>query len=181
MLGDNPKPELKDYVERFVAPTVSYTGAVDLYPGSRVVQVRSFPGHTGGDSVVILPDAKAVFGGDLIWRNMVPNTVDGSTRPWIETLDTLANAYTGYTFVPGHGDLASAKDVTAFRDYLATLQKHVTDARASGKSGDAVTKAVMPVLKEKYGDWEGFPYLAPLNIAQAEAELNGKKRVPGVE
>ncbi len=69
MLGDNPKPELKTLIESFIAPTVSYTEAVDLYLGSRAVQVRSFPGHTGGDSVVIVPDANAVFGGDLLWRN----------------------------------------------------------------------------------------------------------------
>ena len=181
MLGDNPKPQLKSYVEQFVAPTVSYTDAVDLYLGSRVVQVRSFPGHTGGDSVVILPDAKTVFGGDLVWRNIVPNTVDGSTKPWIQTLDTLANAYAGYTFVPGHGDVSTAQDVTTFRDYLTTVQKLVADARASGKSGAAITQAVMPVLTEKYGQWDGFGYLAPRNIAEAEAELNGTKRVPRSE
>jgi cyclase len=178
LLGDNPKPELKTLIEQFVAPTVTYTESVDVYLGSRVVQVRSFPGHTGGDSVVILPDAKAVFGGDLVWRNMVPNTVDGSTKPWIQTLDTLVSAYAGYTFVPGHGDLASTQDVTAFRDYLATVQKLVSDARASGKSGEAVTQAVLPTLTEKYGNWGFFQYLAPRNIADAEAELNGKKRIP---
>jgi glyoxylase-like metal-dependent hydrolase (beta-lactamase superfamily II) len=178
LLGDNPKPELKTLIEQFVAPTVSYAEAVDVYLGSRVVQVRSFPGHTGGDSVVILPDAKVVFGGDLVWRNMVPNTVDGSTKPWMQTLETLAGTYAGYTFVPGHGDVSTAKDVTAFRDYLATLQKLVADARAGGKSGDAATQAVMPALTEKYGHWGFFEYLVPRNIAEAEAELSGTKRIP---
>jgi cyclase len=178
LLGDNPKPELKTLIEQFVAPTVSYTEAVDVYLGSRVVQVRSFPGHTGGDSAVIVPDAKAVFGGDLVWRNFVPNTVDASTKPLIQTLDTLATTYAGHTFVPGHGDVATAQDVSALRNYLATLQKLVSDARASGKSGDAITQAVMPALTKQYGHWDGFAYLAPRNIAEAEAELNGKKRVP---
>ena len=178
MLGDNPKPELKTFVEQLVAPTVSYTDAVDLYLGSRVVQVRSFPGHTGGDSVIVVPDAKVVFGGDLLWRGMIPNTVDGSTRAWIQTLDTLANAYAGYTFVPGHGDLASAQDVTAFRDYLATVQKLVADARAGGKSGDALMQSVLPALKTNYGALALFEYLGPRNIAEAEAEQNGTKRIP---
>ncbi len=31
---------------------------------------------------------------------------------------------------------------------------------------------------KQYGHWEGFAYLAPLNIAQAEAELSGTKKVP---
>jgi cyclase len=178
MLGDNPKPELKSLIEQFVAPTVSYTDAVDLYLGSRAIQVRSFPGHTGGDSVVIVPDAKAVFGGDLVWKNSVPNMVDASTKPWIETLDTLAGTYGGYTFVPGHGGLASAQDVTAFRDYLTTVHKLVADARAGGKSGDAVTQEVIPALTKRYGEWEWFQYLASRNVADTDAELSGKKRIP---
>ena len=178
MLGDNPKPELKKLIESFAAPTLSYTDAVDLYLGSRVVQVRSFPGHTGGDSVVIVPDAKAVFGGDLLWKNIIPNTIDGSTKAWMQTLDALATTYAGHTFVPGHGELSTAQDVIAFRDYFATLQKLVADARAAGKSSDAVTQAVMPALTGKFGTWELFGYLAPLNIAQAEAEQKGTKRVP---
>ena len=178
MLGDTPKPELKLFVEQLVPPTVGYTDAVDIHLGSRAVQVRSFPGHSGGDSVVIVPDAKAVFGGDLIWKEVTPNTIDGSTKPWIQTLATLASTYAGYTFVPGHGPLATSQDVTAFRDYLATVQKLVADARASGKSGAAVTETVLPALKEKYGQWEGFGYLAPLNIAEADAEQSGTKRIP---
>jgi len=178
LLGDNPKPELTKLIQSLVAPSVSYTDAVDLYLGSRVVQVRSFPGHTGGDSVVIVPDAKVVFGGDLLWKHTLPNTIDGSTKAWMQTLDALATTYAGHSFVPGHGELSTAQDVTAFREYFATLQRLVADARASGKSGEAVTQTVMPALTGKYGTWELFGYLGPLNIAQAEAELSGTKRVP---
>jgi cyclase len=178
MLGDSAKPELTKLIQSFVAPTVSYTDAVDLYLGSRVVQVRSFPGHTGGDSVVIVPDAKAVFGGDLLWKGVIPNTIDGSTKAWMQTLDALATTYAGHTFVPGHGGLATAQDVATLRDYLATVQKLVAEARASGESGDALTQTVLPALTKQYGHWEGFAYLAPLNIVQADAELSGKKRVP---
>jgi cyclase len=178
LLGDKPNADLITLIKQFAAPTMTYTDAVDLYLGTRAIHVRMFPGHTGGDSVVIVPDAKVVFGGDLIWKNVVPNTVDGSTKAWMQTLSTLAADYAGYTFVSGHGGLATAQDVSAFRDYLATVQKLVADARASGKTGAAVTPAVLPRLKEQYGQWEGFEYLAPLNIAQANEELNGTKRVP---
>jgi glyoxylase-like metal-dependent hydrolase (beta-lactamase superfamily II) len=178
LLGDTPKPELKTFIESFVAPTVTYEQAITLYLGSREIQVRSFPGHTGGDSVVLIPDAKTVFAGDLFWRNTFPNTIDASTKAWIAALDTLAKNGIGYTFVPGHGDVGNAQDVTAFRDYLTTLQKLVADARASGKTGDALTEAVMPALAEKYGQWEYFKYLAPRNIVEADLEPSGKKRIP---
>ena len=176
--GKDIKPEQKAFIESLRPPTAGYEQAMDLYLGSRVVQVRSFPGHTGGDSVVVIPDAKVAFGGDLFWRNMVPNMIDASTKSWIETLTTLAKYEPGYTFVPGHGELGNAQDVTAFRDYLATLQKLVADAQAQGKSGDSVKQVVLPALTAKYGQWGFFAYLAELNIAQADAELMGKKRIP---
>src|SRR5256885_121123 len=99
--------------------------------GSRTIRVRHFPGHTGGDSVVLIPDAKVVFAGDLFWRYMLPNLVDASTQPGIDTLDALAKNEPDSTFVPGHGDVGNALDVVAFREYLVTLRKLVADARPS--------------------------------------------------
>ena len=178
LFGNDIKPDQKAFVEAIALPTVVYDQAVDLHVGSRVIQVRSFPGHTGGDSVVLVPDARTAFAGDLFWRNMPPNMIDASTKPWIETLDTLAKNEAGYAFVPGHGEVGDAQDVGAFRDYLSTLQKLVADARAQGKSGDALTDAVLPALAAKYGQWDFFKFLAPSNIAEMDAELSGKKRVP---
>jgi len=177
LLPKDARPELKALIEGLVAPTLLYDQGVDLYLGSRQVQVRSFPGHTGGDSVVFVPDAKVAFCGDLLWQGSLPNTIDASTAPWIATLDTLAKE-SSYTFVPGHGDVAKAQDVTAFQQYLATLRKLVADAQAQGKSGTTVVEAVMPALTEKYGQWDFFKYLAERNIQEIDAELKGTKRIP---
>ncbi len=178
LLGDTPKPELKTFVESLMAPTVLYTEAITLHLGSREIFVRSYPGHTGGDSVVVIPDASVAFGGDLLWRDAVPNMVDASARLWIETLEAIAKNGAGFAFVPGHGDVGTAAEVLAFRDYLTTLHKLVADARSQSKSGKALSDTVLPALDAKYGKWEYFSYLAPLNIEHMEAELSGKKRVP---
>jgi cyclase len=180
LLPPGSKPELKTFVESIAPPTVGYEQSVTLHLGSRAVHVLSFPGHTGGDSVVMVPDAKVVFAGDLFWRNFVPNMVNASTKPWIETLDAIVQKGVGFTFVPGHGDVGSAQDVTAFRDYLASLYKLVAEARGQGKTDTALSDAVLPALAAKYGQWEYFKFLAPLNIEQMDAELSGKKIVPRV-
>jgi glyoxylase-like metal-dependent hydrolase (beta-lactamase superfamily II) len=173
------KPEQKTFIEGFVAPTAVYDDGVDLYLGSREIHVRSLPGHTGGDSVVLVPDAKIAFTGDLFWRHSLPNTIDASTQPWIDTLDALARDEAGYTFVPGHGDVGNAQDLAAFRDYLATLRQLVGDAQARGKSAGAVVEAVMPALTAQYGQWDYFKYVAQANILEMDAELSGRKRIPG--
>jgi hypothetical protein len=36
----------------------------------------------------------------------------------------------------------------------------------------------MPALTTRYGDWAYFSYLAPLNVREMDAELNGSKRIP---
>ena len=68
--------------------------------------------------------------------------------------------------------------MTAFRDYLASLYKLVAEARDQGKIGAALADAVLPALAAKYGQWEYFKVLAPLNIEQMDAELSGKKIIP---
>jgi glyoxylase-like metal-dependent hydrolase (beta-lactamase superfamily II) len=93
-LGPNPKPEQKAFIDALRPPVVVYEQALDLYIGSREVRIRSFPGHTGGDSVVLIPDARVAFGGDLFWRNTAPNMIDASTTPWIATLESLSKSAT---------------------------------------------------------------------------------------
>jgi cyclase len=181
MFGSDITPPHKAFIEALRPPTVTYDQDVDLYLGSREIHVRSFPGHTGGDSVVTIPDAKVVFTGDLFWRNMVPNLMDASTKPWIDTLDTLATTEADATFVPGHGDVGTAQDVTAFREYLATLRTLVADAQALRKSGEALADSVLLALSDKYGAWDSFKVLARRNILETDAELAGTKRIPQVQ
>ena len=181
MFGKDIRPQQKAFIEALLPPTVTYDQPVDLYLGSREIRVQIFSGHTGSDSVVLIPDAKVVFAGDLFWRETLPNLVDASTGPWIDTLETLAKNDADATFVPGHGDAGNAQDVAAFREYLATLRKLVSDAQALGKSGEALADAVMPALSDKYSRWDSFMYLARPNILETDAELTGKKRIPQVQ
>ncbi|MGH9564651.1 MAG: MBL fold metallo-hydrolase [Candidatus Angelobacter sp.] len=176
--GPNPKPEDKARVESLVLPDMVYWKAVDIYLGARLVQVRYMLGHTGGDSVLIVPDANVVFTGDLVWGKHLPNLIDATTDAWIKSLDELLAEHPAATFVSGHGDVATAQDVRDFRDYLTTLREDVAKAQAEGKSGKDLINTVLPQLKEKYGSWGFFDGFAPRNIQQTAAELKGEKKVP---
>lgn len=177
--GPNPKPEQKAMVEAIALPSVVYDDGIDLFLGSRHLVVRHYPGHTGSDSIVAVPDAKVVFCGDLLWKTHLPNLIDASTGPWLGTLDQLAKEYAGWTFVPGHGEVADTADVTALHGYLVTLREAVAKEQKEGKTGDALVNAVLPTLKEKYGTW-GFFGFAKSNILQTGQELAGTKRLPGM-
>ena len=181
--GADPKPERRALVEALVLPDVTYTDAIDIHLGERLIKVRYMLGHTGGDSVVIVPSAKdktadIVFGGDIVWQKHLPNLIDASTGPWVETLDKLLADHPGATFVSGHGAVASPADVTDFRNYLVALRKSVAKAQADGTSGDALITAVSAELKATYGTWGFFNYFIKPDITFTAAELKGTKKIP---
>ena len=178
ILGPNITAAQTQIVESLGLPTVTYKDGVDLYLGSREIIVRSFPGHTGGDSVVFIPDANVVFTGDLFWCHTLPNLIDASTKPWVETLDLAIEHHPAATFVPGHGEVGNVQDVKDFRGYLSDLRADVAQAQAAGKSGDALIDSVLPEIQQKYGSWDAFAYFAKPDIHYTDLELHGKKRIP---
>lgn len=178
--GKDPKPEQKADVANLYAPDAVYSSRMEIYLGKTRIEVVSWPGHTGGDSVVeaTFDDAKnVVFCGDLFWRKTLPNLVDATTSAWIKTLNGLT-LYVGLTYVPGHGDVGDRDDVLAFRQYLIDLRQMARGPAKAGKDGDELISSVMPALEKKYGKWEFFSYFAKSNILDAALELRGKKRVP---
>ncbi len=176
--GEAIKAQDKALVEALKLPDVIYDDHLELYLGKRLLEVRFLRGHTGGDSVVYVPDARVLFCGDLLWKDHLPNLVDASTDQWLATLDVLSKDYAGSTFVPGHGGVANPNDVTIFKDYLANLREAVRKAQREGKSDDALVNTILPGLKAKYGAWGFFDDFAKTNILQTGQELAGHKRVP---
>jgi cyclase len=179
--GKDIKPEQRKMVETLGAPDAVYDSGITLFLGSRRIDVRVFPGHTGGDSVVFIPDANVVFTGDLFWHSTLPNLIDATTSAWIPTLNSVIQAAPNATYVPGHGDVGTVDDVKNFRDYLAFLREQVASALKQNKSGDDLVNSVLPPLTEKYGKWDLFKYFAKPDILHTGAELRGDKKIPQPE
>jgi len=171
-------PDRRAWVESLVLPDIVYGSAIDLYLGSRHLEVRVWPGHTGGDSIVIVPDADVVFTGDLFWNATLPNTTDADTASWVTTDEALVADHPDATFVPGHGEVGNAVDVRAFRGYLEALRADVAAARGKGLGGDALVSAVHDRLAPGYEGWAFFGHFIDQNIAQTADELAGTKRRP---
>jgi cyclase len=178
MLDPPVTPEKKARVASLTLPSVVYDSHIELFLGRRRVNVRYYPGHTGGDSVVSIPDAHVVFCGDMLWKRHIPNLIDASTGPWVASLDAMQKDYGASTWVPGHGDIANGADLVTFRKYLADLRAGVEREQAAGKSGDALVAALLPGLKSSFGQWGFFNDYAADDIKQVADELRGTKRLP---
>jgi glyoxylase-like metal-dependent hydrolase (beta-lactamase superfamily II) len=155
-------------------PTFTYSGGtLRLSLGHREVVLFSLPGHTGGDTVVYVPDANVVFTGDLGWSRTLPNLVDATVNQWIPTLDKLLTDYKTARFVPGHGQVADSTDIQAFRNYLADLTVTVRQAIDSGLTAEQAKEQLK--LPAPYKDF-AFQTFAKPNIDDMYKEIQGTKK-----
>jgi cyclase len=176
--GAGIKPEQRAWIDGLFSPNLVYDSSVELFLGSRRVLLRYFLGHTGGDSVVSVPDASVYFCGDLFWNKSLPNLIDASTEKWIASDLKMADEAPKATFVPGHGDVGNAADVRAMAAYITALRATLAQPVKDGLKDDALVNAVLPKLKEKYGDWNYFEHFAKPNILDTARELRGEKKIP---
>ena len=180
LFGDRITPEIKARIEALPLPDLVTDKDLIVWLGSRKVVVQTVLGHTGGDLTVFVPDAKVLFCGDMLWRKVAPNLIDGSVREWAATDGDFARmpdaARTRY--VPGHGDVADVKDVEEFRGYLLDVQQLVGEGRKAGLKGDALVQDVAPKLKARHPDWTISDRAAAAEVRYMDQELAGTKRRP---
>jgi glyoxylase-like metal-dependent hydrolase (beta-lactamase superfamily II) len=159
---------------RLTRPSLTFdSGTLRLYLGGREVLLSTMPGHTGGDTVVYVPDANVVFTGDLGWSKTLPNLVDATVNQWIPTLDRLIAEYKTARFVPGHGAVTDAAGIQDFRDYLLGLRTTVERAISEGLTVEQAKEQLK--LPDTYRDFAFQNFVKP-NIEDMFKELKGTKK-----
>jgi glyoxylase-like metal-dependent hydrolase (beta-lactamase superfamily II) len=89
--------------------------------GGRPVELRFCGrGHTDNDLVVLVPDARVVFAGDLVEEGAPPSYEDAFPLEWPATVDRLLDLAPP-TVVPGHGDVVGLDFVRRQRQELAAM------------------------------------------------------------
>jgi cyclase len=127
-----------------------------LRVGGEMVRLLHFgPGHTSGDTIVVIESEKVIAAGDLFFNGLPPyiDVANGSdTENWIRTIRTLAERYPKFKVVPGHGPVADMKTWGRFADYLTALRTKVAAAIAEGKTREetvaSVKLAEFPEIKD---------------------------------
>jgi len=173
--GDSASPEQREQLAKLLQPQLSFNDRMNLDLGGRRVELQHRLGHTGGDTVVWVPDAQVMFLGDLLWRRSIPNLIDANLVQWRATLETLGVMGEATRFVPGHGGVANLQDLREFAGYLDALDQAVADAQGPEETRSATA---LEALKARYAAWAYFKGLAAANVRDALAEREGRKRVP---
>ncbi len=102
----------------------------DLTVGGVLFQIRHVgPAHTAEDLVVNVPQAGALFSGDLVFRGRIPYVGQADSGQWIASLDKLPPFHAG-VMLPGHGPASTDPrgDIALTRDYLVFLRAAMRDA-----------------------------------------------------
>ena len=180
LFGDRITPELRSRIEALPLPNVVTDKDLIVWLGSRKVVVRTVLGHTGGDLIVTVPDANILFAGDMLWRKVAPNLIDGSVDEWEATVGDFLRGpdSDNIRFVPGHGDVADARDVAEFRRYLGDVRRLVDEGRKAGLKDEVLAQSVTPKLRALYPDWVISDRAAAAEIRYMDQELAGTKRRP---
>jgi len=118
--------------------------------GGRQVNLLNLgPAHTAADSVVHVPDAGVLFGGDLLFIGCTPIVWAGPIANWVAACDTMI-ALDAPIVVPGHGPVTDPDGIRAVRGYLA----HVAEqAEAAYRRGLSWAEAADTIDLGEYATW----------------------------
>jgi glyoxylase-like metal-dependent hydrolase (beta-lactamase superfamily II) len=115
--------------------------------GGLTAVVEHFPGHSGTDIIVRVPEQNVVYTGDLLFSNLYPVTFDtqATVSGWRQTLKTFASWDKDTVFVPGHGQICGQEGVALFRALFDDVEEQAHKFYKAGVPvGEAVDKYEVP-------------------------------------
>jgi cyclase len=124
------------------------------FNGEEIRMIPLGPGHTDGDSVIHFTKSGVVHMGDQFFNGRFP-FIDlgsgGSVEGYVKNVENvLSKLPDDIKIIPGHGALATKKDLQAFHEMLVETTGIIRKAISEGKSLEQVKAAGLP---EKYKEW----------------------------
>jgi cyclase len=120
---------------------------MDLDLGGLTARIESFPGHSGTDLIVRVPDQNVVYAGDLLFSGSYPYCFDdqATISGWRATLRTFSSWDKDTLFIPGHGQICGQEGVTALANIFDDLAEQAEKMRKAGVPvQDAADQYVIP-------------------------------------
>jgi cyclase len=138
-------------------PTITYSKSMALGQGSQRLTLANYgPAHTDGDTIIYIAPANVVVVGDIFSNHFYP-IIDlasgGSIDGMIHSLDLiLAQTDEQTKIVPGHGPVATRRDLQDYRDMLAQVRLRIKELITAGKAMDeAVASAPTKDFDAEWG------------------------------
>lgn len=127
-------------------PVVTVAGSISFHINGDEVHAFHVPNaHTDGDLIVHFRKSDIVHMGDVYFNGFYPfidSSSGGSADGVVAAVDRVLALATDKTkIIPGHGPLASKRELQAYRDLLATVTERIKKLRAEGRSDEQIRAA----------------------------------------
>ncbi len=158
---DGVEPRLSD---------LTFEDELSLHAGDRTIRLLHMGrGHTIGDALVLLPDDRLLFTGDVAFHGVTPLAFEGHIGDWIGVCDR-ADGLDIERIVPGHGPVGGKSALREMRGYLATIRSQAREAFDAGRSQEEAAAAI------DLGDYASWvePERLSLNVARLYQEFRGE-------
>lgn len=134
---------------RWATPDITFSQRMSLHWGGPEIVLEHHPGPAPGAIWVVIPADKVIFIGDLVTPNQPPFLAHADAAAWLESLDALLQAYSGYTMISGRGGVIVEKDVHAQKQFLQTLMDELDELARRSLPPDA-TQDLIPDLLGRF-------------------------------
>ena len=116
----------------FTPPSRTFEGRLEVEVGGRAIElIEVGPAHTQGDSIVVVPDTRVVYTGDILFIGGAPIVWAGPLDNWIAACDLMLGMDIDVV-VPGHGPVTDKAGVVEVRDYLSAVLESATKCHGAG-------------------------------------------------
>jgi cyclase len=149
-------------------PDLTFSQRLTLYLGGTRVQIlHPGRGHSNADLMVLLPDQRVAYTGDLFWNRRLPfvdRNHGGSAQGILATMQRLLAMPQMETLIPGYGDVGTRADLRSQYTLLRDLQGKVRGAIGRGRTRAQTIQdlPIPPVLRsdplERYEALLGVMY-----------------------
>lgn len=184
-INNQIKEEEKKLLKENVFPMITFSKNLTFhYNGQEIMALHLSNAHTDGDAVVYFTESNVLHTGDLFFNGRYPY-IDmnngGSYNGYLAALKRLLVLVDEETkIIPGHGDLATKKDIEETVSMMKYLKDRVLYYYAKGKSKEEVAQlddVMKPYNDKGFGDgYINSDKFLDVIYTSAKAEFDKKKK-----
>jgi cyclase len=176
-------PEGRSLVDDYKinTPTICFSDRLDLYLGKHSFHLIHLPGHTRGQTAVLVPEERTVFTGDNVTYQVQGFLHTADPYSWLESIKRIEELDVDF-IVPGHGEVCDKSFLKEETDYVRGCMNAVEKAIDQGWTREEAVAQIS--LTSPYPLDDGTEEIGPelLRISVANLyEVISQHRAPYTE